>query len=108
MESYFDRRKNYRLPKRLKTKITVPRTSAEIDGFTDNISQGGAFILSPLFTDLEVDDQVSIGIFLPPKMTGQSQTLILNGPAVVKRTESNKKGVAVQFLINLKAFEPSR
>jgi len=108
MESYFERRQHYRLSRRLKTKITVPRTSAEIDGFTFNISQGGAFILSPLCSDLEVDDQVSIGIFFPPKMTGQSQTLILNGPAVVKRIEGNKEGAAVQFLINLKAFEPSR
>ena len=64
--------------------------------------------MSPLCAELEVDDQVSIGIFLSPKMTGQSQNLILNGPGVVKRIEGNKEGAAVQFLINLKAFEPSR
>jgi len=33
--------------------------------------------------------------------------LTLSGPAVIKRIEKHSKGVAVEFLKQLKTFEPS-
>jgi hypothetical protein len=40
-------------------------------------------------------------------MTGQQTTLILNGPAVVKRVEKERCGIALQFQKLLRAFEAS-
>jgi hypothetical protein len=46
-------------------------------------------------------------LFLPPEFTGQRDTLTLSGPAVIKRIEKDNKGVAVEFLKELKTFQPS-
>jgi hypothetical protein len=46
-------------------------------------------------------------LFLPPEFTGQNQTLTLTGPAVIRRIDKHKQGVAVQFLKELKTFKPS-
>ncbi len=106
MES-FDRRKYARILCQFKTKIRLSRLSEEIDGVTQNLSQGGAFVSSPSWPTLEKNDQAELRLFLPPDFTGQTQTLTLTGPGVLRRIEKDKEGVAVEFLRELKTFEPS-
>lgn len=90
-----------------RTKVRLARTSAELEGVTQNLSQGGAFFTSPSSPALEKDEQAEMRLFLPPEFTGHSHTLTLTGPAVIKRVEKHMKGVAVEFLKELRTFEPS-
>ena len=107
MKSDFDRRNNTRLLKKFQATIKIPRADAEIEGVTENLSQGGAFISSRYLPSFQKNDEAMVQLFLPPEMTGQQDTLILNGPAVVKRIDRERHGIAVQFQKALKAFEVS-
>ena len=60
-----------------------------------------------LINDFRKNEQAEMRLFLPPEFTGQRDTLTLTGPAVIKRVEQNRQGVAVKFLKELKAFKPS-
>ena len=103
----FERRKYTRTLNNFRTQIRLSRTSKEIDGVTQNLSQGGAFVQSPSWLDLQQDEQAEMKIFLPPEFTGQRDTLTLTGPAVIKRIVEHEKGVAIEFLRELKTFQPS-
>jgi c-di-GMP-binding flagellar brake protein YcgR len=103
----FERRKYARTLNNFRAKIRFPRTSKEIDGVTQNLSQGGAFIESSSGLAFQQDEQAEMELFLPPEFTGQRDTLTLTGPAVIKRIVKHKKGVAVEFLRELKTFQPS-
>jgi hypothetical protein len=63
--------------------------------------------MSPSWPVLQKDEQAEMRLFLPPEFTGQNQTLTLTGPAVIRRIDKHKQGVAVQFLKELKTFKPS-
>jgi hypothetical protein len=103
----FERRKYTRTLNNFRIKIILPRTSKEIDGVTQNLSQGGAFIESSSWLALREAEQAEMKLFLPPDFTGQRHTLTLTGPAVIKRIVKDKNGVAVEFLRELKSFQPS-
>jgi hypothetical protein len=103
----FERRKYTRTLNNFKIKIRLARTSKEVDGVTHNLSQGGAFVMSPSWPVLKKNEQAEMRLFLPPEFTGQNQTLTLTGPAVIRRIDKHKQGVAVQFLKELKTFRPS-
>ena len=102
-----ERRKHLRTLNHFKTKIRLPRTSEEIDGVTQNLSQGGAFVESSSRLAFRKNEEAEMQLFLPPEFTGQRNTLTLSGPAVIKRIEKDNKGVAVEFLKELKTFQPS-
>lgn len=103
----FERRKYTRTLNNFQIKIRLPRTSKEIDGVTQNLSQGGAFIESSSWLACREDEEAEMKLFLPPDFTGQSHILTLTGPAVIRRIVKDKKGVAVEFLRELKSFQPS-
>jgi hypothetical protein len=103
-----DRRQYPRLHITFQAATRVPRISAKVLGTTDNLSQGGAFIISPSFSDFQVGDQTEIQFFLPPAFTGQRDTLILKGLGTVKRVDKDKLGVAVEFQKELRVFEASQ
>jgi hypothetical protein len=107
VQSHFERRNNTRLLKKFQATIKIPRADAEIDGVTENLSQGGAFISSRYLPSFRENDEAIVQLFLPPKMTGQQSTLILKGGAVVKRIDKERSGIALQFQKALKAFEVS-
>ena len=108
MNLLLDRRKHKRLLRRFKSKITLTRNSVEFDGITVDIAQDGAFISSPSWFEVQENDKITVRLFLPPEMTGQRETLILQGPAVVRRAEKDKGGIAIQFTKQLKTFDVSR
>ena len=106
MES-FERRKYARTLRNFRIKIKIARTSREVDGVTQDLSQGGAFIPSPSWPTFHKDDRAEMRVYLPPEFTGQNETLILTGPALVRRIEKERQGVAVEFLRELRTFQPS-
>jgi hypothetical protein len=103
----FERRKYTRTLNNFKIKMRLARTSKEVDGVTQNLSQGGAFVVSPSWPALQKDEEAEMCLFLPPEFTGQEHILTLTGPAVIRRIDEQKKGVAVEFLKELKTFKPS-
>jgi len=103
----FERRKYTRTLNNFKIRIRLARTSKEVDGVTENLSQGGAFVMSRSWPVLQKDEQAEMRLFLPPEFTGQNHTLTLTGPAVIRRIDKHKEGVAVEFLKELKTFKPS-
>ena len=107
MRSDFDRRSDKRLLKTFQVNIKIRRTAADIHGVTENLSQGGAFILSQSLPSFQENEETTVHLFLPPEMTGQQTTLILKGPAVVKRVEKERCGIALKFQKLLRAFEAS-
>ena len=103
-----DRRKHKRLQRRFKSKIKLTNYSVKFDGITEDIAQDGAFISSPSWFEVQEDDKTTVRLFLPPKMTGHRETLIIQGPAVVRRVEKDRGGIALQFAKQLKTFDVSR
>ena len=103
----FERRKYTRTLNNFKTKIRLTRSSEEVEGVTLDLSQGGAFVTSASWPDCRKNEQAEMRLFLPPEFTGQRDTLTLTGPAVIKRVEQDRQGVAVKFLKELKTFKPS-
>ena len=103
-----ERRKNKRFQSRLKSKIELTHKSVELDGITEDLSQGGAFISTPSWSEVQENDKTTVRLFLPPEMTGQSDILILQGSAVVKRAEKDREGIALQFTKQLKTFDVLR
>ena len=103
----FERRKYTRTLNTFKTKIRLTRTSEEVDGVTLDLSQGGAFVTSASWPDFQKNEQAEMRLFLPPEFTGQTDILTLTGPAVIKRVEQDRQGVAFKFPKELKAFQTS-
>ena len=103
----FERRKYTRTLNNFKIKIILARVSKEVEGVTQNLSQGGAFVISSSWQVLQKNEQAEMRLVLPPEFTGQNYTLTLTGPAVIRRIEKQKQGVAVEFLKELKTFRPS-
>jgi len=102
-----DRRQYPRLSQSFQTRARILPTSEQLSGITHNLSQSGAFIISPSWSDFQVGDQTEIQFFLPPTFTGQKGTLILKGLGTVRRIDGDGLGVAVEFQKQLKAFEAS-
>ena len=103
-----ERRKHERFQKRLKSKIESTHNPVEFDGITEDLSQGGAFISTSGWSEVKENDKTTVRLSLPPEMTGQSDTLILQGPAVVRRIENDRGGIALQFTKQLKTFDVLR
>ena len=103
-----DRRENLRFSQNFQTKARILPAAEQLSGITYNLSQSGAFIISPSWSDFQVDDQTEIIFCLLPNFTGQNDILILKGQATVKRVDGDMSGIAVEFQKQLKAFEVSR
>jgi len=108
LESLLERRKYVRLPNRLRTRVTIERTSTEVEGLTFDVGQGGMFLLTPSWRVFQENDPTTVHLYFPPEMTGHSETLILKGKGIVKRTDQTRKGVAIQFSRQLRTFAASR
>jgi hypothetical protein len=103
-----EKRKYRRLQRRFKAAIDLPRLSYEIEGETENISPGGALVSTPACSTFDLGDEVAIHLSLPPEWTGQQDTIVLTGPASVRRVDPERKAIAFQFTMELKTFEVSR
>jgi hypothetical protein len=103
-----ERRRHVRLRRQLQVTISLPRLSNEVSGETKNLSQAGALVSLPGDSSFNKGDQVSIHLLLPPEMTGQRETLVLMGPAVVQRIDHKSHSLALQFSRKLSTFERSQ
>jgi hypothetical protein len=103
-----ERRRHVRLRRQLQVTISLPRLSTEVSGETENLSQAGTLVSLRGYSSFNKGDQVSIHLFLPPEMTGQRETLVLMGAAVVQRIDNKSHSLALQFSRKLSTFEIAR
>jgi len=108
LESLLERRKYIRLPNRFRTRVTIERTSTEVEGITLDVGQGGMFLSTRSWSSFHENDPTTVHLYLPPEMTGQPETRILTGEGTVKRIEETRKGVAIEFSRQLRAFTVSK
>ena len=102
-----DRRKYPRIGQQFIANLSELDMHESILGVTDNIGQGGAFIKTDKWTALQIQDLKIITFFVPPVFSGQNEAIALQGSGIVKRIESERKGVAVQFDKPFMLFERS-
>jgi len=108
LESLLERRKYVRLPNGFRTRVTINRASTKVEGLTLDVGQGGMFFSTPSWRAFQENDSTTVHLYLPPEMTGHSETLILKGEGTVKRIEQSIKGVAIEFSRELRTFTISR
>jgi hypothetical protein len=102
----FDQRKNPRIRQSFQVKFLKQGIDLTLDGKTANLSQKGAFIKTKHWRFLQAGDPAVFTFFLPPDFTGQDKIVGLEGSAVITRIEEENEGIGVEFIKNLKQFEP--
>jgi len=99
------KRKHVRIKQFFEAKLSKAGTSNSIDGRTENVSQGGAFIRTKDWHSFKPNDKTTLTVYLPPIFSGQDGIIGLQGSAVINRVDEENEGVAVEFLQNFKQFE---
>jgi hypothetical protein len=102
----FDQRKTPRIRQIFQVKFLKQGIDLTLDGKTANLSQKGAFIRTKHWRFLQAGDPAVFTFFLPPDFTGQDKIVGLQGSAVITRIEEENEGIGIEFVKNLKQFEP--
>jgi hypothetical protein len=100
-----DRRKHKRLRLQFKTILSQMGLNVPVEGITENLSQGGAFVKTSNWPNFQIDDKAVVAFFLPPSFTGLDETLGLHGTAVVARTDKENEGIGLRFTEDFRHFE---
>jgi len=100
----FDRRAYARVGHRLFTKFSKAGLYTPVEGVTENISQGGAFVTTDEWEAFHPRERVIVTFFLSPDLTGQDKTLGLQGEGIIARLDREGTGVGVQFASGFDQF----
>ena len=100
-----ERRRYVRIYRQFLTQIFTPRSEYETQGVTENISQGGAYIIVEDWRAFQTGDQTVITFLLLPSFTDRGKTIGLRGEAEVKRVDQQKEGIALEFSKDFQEFE---
>jgi hypothetical protein len=100
-----ERRKNVRLNRHFSAKFCKVGVYFPVEGVTENVGPGGAFIKVNDLHAFQLHDQVILTLFIPSSFSGQEETIGLQGPARIIRIIGNNEGVAVKFSRPFKQFE---
>ena len=101
-----DQRRSPRIRQIFQVKFLKQGIDLTLDGKTANLSQKGAFIRTKHWRSLQAGDPAVFTFFLPPDFTGQDKIVGLQGSAVITRIEEDSEGIGIEFVKNLKQFEP--
>jgi hypothetical protein len=86
-------------------KLSKTSTFYSVEGTTENISQGGAYIKTGDWRAFQVRDETMITVILPPAFSGQEETIGLYGTGVITRVDEDNEAIAIHFLKHFKQFE---
>ena len=100
-----DQRKHVRIKQFFRTELSQHGTSNLVEGQTQNVSQGGAFIKTKDWHSFKPNDKTTVTVYLPPIFSGQDGTIGLQGSAIINRVDEENEGVVVDFLENFKQFK---
>jgi hypothetical protein len=99
-----DRRAYARVGHRLFTKFSKAGLYTPVEGVTENISQGGAFVTTDGWETFHPRERVIVTFFLSPDLTGQEKTMGLQGEGIIARVDREGTGVGVQFTSGFDQF----
>jgi hypothetical protein len=100
-----DRRKQIRVTQYFRTKLAKADVPNGVEGETENLSQGGAFVRTSDWRSFQVNDRTVVTLFLPPAFSGQQATIGLRGAAIITRIDEENEGVALEFVRSFRQFE---
>ena len=100
-----ERRKQLRVTQYFRAKLAKADLPHGIEGETENLSQGGAFVRTSDWRSFQVNDRTVVTLFLPPAFSGQEATIGLRGAAIITRVDEENEGVALQFVRSFRQFE---
>jgi hypothetical protein len=100
-----ERRKHERLDLRLQTLLSRTDSYPAVDGITENLSQGGAYVKTKNWADCRLNAESAVAFFLPPSFTGLRETIGLQGRASIARIDDQNEAVALSFSGEFKQFE---
>ena len=100
-----DKRKDIRVTQYLRAKLAKADLPNGIEGETENLSQGGAFVRTSDWGSFQVNERTVVTLFLPPAFSGQKATIGLQGAAIITRIDEENEGVALEFVRSFRQFE---
>lgn len=100
-----ERRRYVRIDRQFLTQIFTPRSEYETQGVTENISQGGAYIIVEDWRAFQTGDQTVITFFLPSSFTDRGKSVGIRGEAEVRRVDQQNEGIALEFSRDFQEFE---
>ena len=100
-----ERRKHVRIQRQFEARLFNAKVKYEIEGLTENISQGGVYIRTRDWRSFQTGDQAIVTLFLPPSFTDREKMFGLRGNAIVRRVDNKKEGVALEFARELQEFQ---
>jgi hypothetical protein len=99
-----ERRVHTRFGHKLFAKFSKTGLYTPIEGRTENISQGGAFVKTDTWYALQPQERIIVTFFLSPDLTGQDKTIGFQGEGIVVRVDREMGGVGVQFAKEFEKF----
>ena len=99
------RRRNPRVGVRFPTNLNKVGLTQPIEAVTDNVSQGGAYIKTKDWNDLELKETALATFFLPPSFTGQEEIIALQGEVLINKVDLKREGIGLQFVKTLRQFD---
>jgi hypothetical protein len=100
-----ERRKEIRFVESLRANLAKADLAHGVEGQTEDLSQGGAFVRTADWRSFRVNDQTVVTLYLPPAFSGQDATIGLRGAATVTRIDEKNEGVALEFVRSVRQFE---
>ena len=104
-----EQRRNTRLMKKFQVTLQK-RAPGHLDlllkGNTLDLSQGGAFIKTEGWNFFESGELTEVTFFFPTYFTGKDTSSGLQGPAIVRRVDRSREGIALEFIQELRQFRP--
>ena len=109
-EKAISRTPNYRRDPRFRgnfpTEIAVGGVGGpSFKGVTENISEHGALIKFKNWRSCEINDKVTLTIFVPSPFLDHDETVGLQGVGLITRIDEDNEGVAVEFAKSFAEFE---
>ena len=101
-----NRRKYPTLSQSFQARARLLHRSAELSGITHNLSQSGAFIISPSWSDFQVDDETEIMFFSLLSLQGRTILRFSRVGGWGNHTAERMVGQYVLGMLNLPAFLP--
>jgi tetratricopeptide (TPR) repeat protein len=81
--------------------------SSSIGGVTENLSDSGVFIKTENWNAFNINEQVSVSLFLPSYFSDQDANIRMEGTGIINRIDEENGGVALRFTESFRRFKKS-
>ena len=100
-----DRRKHERLEIQFRTLLSPMGLNSSIVGVAENLSQGGAFVKTTDWSNLQINDKAVVAFLLPPSFSRLDEVVGLEGTAEIARIDQVHGGIGLRFTKEFRHFK---